>query len=256
MVLLNIFLISLITQLPVPNRIANHLEEQLNYSMEFLNLPAGTIDFNVTAVEHIDSTDVYHLIVTAKTNKIFSPLFKVQNKYESFFDTTSFLPLILKKDIEQKNIHQRLIINFDHKQQKASFSDSVSWSIPDSCYSFFSMLYFLRNQTYLKNDTIQFYLDSENLPSEGRAVFTEKKIISIPAGKFKAIEVHLQFEPLTSISRPWKTDLLTNRLANPNSKITIWFSDDKHRLPLIIKFEQKGFDVKLVLKQFKIMNTE
>jgi len=243
------------TQLNSQTKIPKYVGEQLHYRMEFLNLPAGSIDFNIVAVEQIDSSNAYHLIVNAQTNSLFSSLFRVKNKYESFFDSSTFLPLILSKDIKQKNINHQLTINFDQNKNIASIADSTYWSIPDLCYSFFSMLYFLRRQNFVEDDTIKFNLDSENLPSEGTATFANKKVISTPAGRFKAIEIKLSFKPLISVRRPWKTDLITNRMANPNSKMKIWLSDDEYRLPLIIQFNQKRSKVKLVLKQFKLAQT-
>ena len=249
---LSLILVCSATQLIAQNHIVNHLGEQLNYRMEFLGLPAGSISFDVVTTKNIDSISLYHLKVKAQTNKLFSPLFGIQNKYESYFDTSTFLPQILKKDVKQKNIVQHFSINFNQQQNKASINDSTSWNIPDSCYSFFSMLYFLRNQYFLIGDTIKFNLDSENLASTCKATLANSKIISTPAGKFKAIEVKLSFKPLTTSPRPWKTDLMTNRMANPNSKMSIWLSDDQSRLPLIIQFSQKRSKVKLVLKQFRL----
>jgi hypothetical protein len=67
-----------------------------------------------------------------------------------------------------------------------------------------------------------------------------------------ALKIGLSFEPLARDARPWKTDLLTNRLANPYAKISFWFSDDDLRLPLIIEFEQKHSKAKLILEEHSL----
>jgi len=229
----------------------SYLGEQLHYNLEYLNVSVGTMDFVIREIETVNSVDTYHLEVTANTNRLFSPLFRVNNQYESYFDTASFLPQLIKKRIKQKNIEHQFALYFDQKKHQAILADTLFWDIPESCFSFFSMLYFLRDQYYAPGDTIQFYMDSENLLSRGQATLSGEENLSLPMGKFKAIKINLEFKPLSEEQRPWKTDLLTNRLAKPNSAISLWLSDDKLRLPLIFQFIQKGFDVKMILNQFE-----
>lgn len=245
----NLMLLFLIFQ---TNRTANYVGEELSYRMSYMNLPAGTLNFDVLDIQTKDTLAVYRLLVAAKTNKIFSPLFGIQNHYESYLETRTFLPVILEKDIRQKNIQQRFTIHFNHSKHIASVGDSIFWSIPDSCHHFFSMLYFLRNQALKPGDSLVFNLDAENLPSRGKAIIGEKQELTVPAGKFQAIEMNIKFKRLSSKPRPWKTDLLTNRLANPDSEIKIWLSDDHYRLPLKVQFKQIDFDVKLVLKDYRL----
>jgi len=229
----------------------SYLGERLHYNLEYLNVSVGTMDFAIHEIESVNSVDAYHLEVTANTNRLFSPLFRVNNKYESYFDTASFLPHLLKKRIKQKNIEHQFTLYFDQKKHHAVLSDTLFWDIPDSCFSFFSMLYFLRSRCYSSGDTLQFYMDSENLMSRGQATLIGEENLSLPLGTFKAIKINLEFKPLSEKQRPWKTDLLTNRLAKPNSAISLWLSDDELRLPLIFQFQQKGFDVKMILNQFE-----
>ncbi len=229
-------------------RTASHFPgEELSYKIEFLNLRAGSMDFRIHDIERMDSTDVYHLSVRAETNSLFSPLFGIQNNYESYFDTSDFMPRLFKKNVRQKNIQQEATIWYDYGEKKAFMSDSIFWAIPTPCLNFFSMLYFLRNQRYDYGDTLWFHMDSENLPSLSSATIVDRKEISTPAGKFPAEGVQLIFTALGTSTRPWKTDLLTNRLANPGSIMTIWLSTDERRLPVRIEFMQKQFNVRLVL---------
>ncbi len=226
---------------------SNFIGEQLIFKMEYLNLSVATLNFQI-----INTTQkCYHLKVIAKSSRSMSLLFSLDNVYETFFDETTFLPSNSVKKIHQKNIQHELNIYFDQQQNKASVGDLVTWFIPADCYDYFSMLYFLRSRQLKPGDSISFHLDSEFLISKVDAkVLYDHDVIQIPAGKFQSIKLYMKFSAVTREPRPWKTDLLTNRLAAPGSEIIIWFSDDENRLPLKIAYYQSKIKTQLILDSF------
>ncbi len=225
----------------------NFTGEQLTFKMEYLNLSVATLNFQI-----VDSApNNYHLKVHARATRSASLLFKLDNVYETYFDKNNFLPFKIVKQIRQKNIQHELNIHFEHHKNKASLGDSISWSIPGDCYDYFSMLYFLRDQKLKSGDSISFHLDSEYLISKVKAtVLCDNEIVRVPAGKFQSIKLNLKFSAITNTPRPWRTDLLTNRLAAPGSKITIWFSNDENRLPLKIVYHQSRVKTQIVLDSY------
>ena len=225
----------------------NFLGEQLIFKLEYLNLSVATLNFQIIETNQKNC----YLKVHAKATRSASLLFSLDNVYETYFDNRTFLPNISVKKIHQKNIQHELNISFDHQQNKASLGDSISWEIPSDCFDYFSMLYFLRNQALKPGDSLSFHLDSEFLISNVEAnVLPDQEIIRVPAGKFQSIKLNLKFSAITHEPRPWKTDLLTNRLASPGSEITIWFSNDKNRLPLKIAYHQSKIKTQLELVSF------
>ncbi len=223
------------------------IAEQLIFKMEYLNLSVATLKFQT--IDTIQNN--YHIRVQTSATRTAHLLFKLDNVYEIYFNKSTFLPSKSVKRINQKNIKHELNIYFDHQQKKASLGDSISWSIPDDCFDYFSMLYFLRNQDLKPDDSIHFHLDSEYLISKVEAkVLSDQELIQVPAGKFQSIKLNLKFSAVTHEPRPWQTDLLTNRLASPGSEITIWFSDDENRLPLKIAYHQFKIKTQIVLVSF------
>lgn len=225
----------------------NFLNERLNYRLKYMNMKSGVMNFQILERTSIDSLEVYHLQVHAKTRGVFSSLFKVDNTYQSYFSTKTFLPRCVKKQIRQKNIENSIQILYNQDTHIASINDSTSWEIPQATYGFFSMFYLLRNHDFIQNDTLTFYLDSENQPSKVIAYLVKKEKISIKTGTYNALKLRLSFIPLSEKRRIWKTDLLTNRLAKPNSVMTMWISGDRAHIPLKVQFHQKPFDIKMVL---------
>jgi hypothetical protein len=209
-----------------------------------LNLSVATLKFQVSDA----APGQYHLKVQAKATRSASLMFKLDNVYETYFNQQNFLPNKVIKQISQKNIQHELNFAFDHRKRKASLGDSISWSIPADCFDYFSMLYFLRSQPLQPGDAYSFHLDSEYIISKVAVqVLPEQEVIKVPAGKFESIKLSIKFTRVSQQARPWRTDLPTNRLASPGAEITIWFSDDEHRLPLKIVYHQSKIKTQLVL---------
>jgi len=225
----------------------NILGEKLTFKMEYLSLSVAKLYFQVSDAD----PDQYYLKVRTRATRSASLMFKLDNTYETYFNQQNFLPSKVVKQIRQKNIQHELNIFFDHQKNQASLGDSISWSIPDDCYDYFSMLYFLRNQKLNPGDSIQFHLDSEYIVSKVEVkVLSDHESVKVPAGKFRAIKLKVNFTRISHQSRPWRTDLLTNRLASPGSEISIWFSADENRLPLKIAYHQSKIKTQIVLDSF------
>jgi len=239
------------------NNSINFYGERLNFKMEYLNMKVANLEFFITSANKNINIPQYQLSVKAQSTAFATKLFKIDNVYRTFFDAKYFLPRKSVKNINQKNIQHKLVIDFDHNIHQASINDSIFWTLPNPCYDYFSMLYFIRSASWNKGDTLNFFLDSEYLISQVEAVITsEYKTLKFPCGKFKTIKIQLRFQLLTKIERPWKTDIISNRLAKPGSKLNIWLSDDEYRLPLKISYFQSLAKTKLILNSFSRRNLD
>ncbi len=220
-------------------------------------MTVANLDFLIADTIKNFNIPQYKLSVKAQSIWFATKLFKIDNNYKTYFKTENFLPLKSIKNINQKNIQHELTINFDHQIHQASINDSIFWIIPNPCYDYFSMLYFIRSLPWNKDDTLSFFLDSEYLISKVEAVvMPENKILKVPCGKFKTIKIQMKFQLLTKKNRPWKTDIITNRLAKPGSKLNIWLSDDEFRLPLKISYFQSLANTKIILNSFSRRNLD
>jgi hypothetical protein len=225
--------------------------ERLHYQMEYLNLRVATLDFYVAPDNERNHPQFFHLNITAKSTGAATWLFSVNNRYEIDLEQQTLLPVKIHKTIRQKNVAYQRTITFDHLQRQAACDDSLNWPIPEPCYDYFSMLYFLRTQPLILDDTLRFYLDSEyRLSNVEVVVLKEPKPVSVPAGRFEAIALQLKFIPGIRTSRPWKTDLLTNRLTAPGSELLVYFSNDRYRYPLKIFYQQTSVQTQIILDSF------
>ncbi len=227
--------------------------EQLHFRIKYLGWNAGEMNL---WLEHdsLDGQPTYRVNVTARTNGLAGSLFRVANEYESYFDVNSFAPYIVNKKIAQKNVQHHRQICYDHLAGKA-MSDSVeTWNIPSDTYGFFSMLYLIRSLQHV--DSLKFHVEAEQKISIAHLQRCESEYIRFQDKKRMTDCYTLRYEPYAQMKRSWKTDLLTNRLTQPHSKMSIWITRDSHRIPLRIKFHQEPFDLLMTLRSYNIIENQ
>ncbi len=200
---------------------------------------------------HFLATDSSLLVITlrVKTRPLVNLLFHVNNTYTTLVDTTTWRPVKLYKTIDQKNIKQTLTIDYDDNRLMAKTSHGFQYAIPHGCMTIFSLLFRLLNQPLEPGRPIEAYLDTENLLWRATGRMDDIQYAGDPCFNIAARKVEFNLFPVSNQEpRPWKTDLLTNRLGKPGATITFIFGPEPGRIPLCIQFGTDGNLVKMILK--------
>jgi hypothetical protein len=209
------------------------------YTIYHHNLPTTRLTFTFGDTLAISETEFFALLVTAQNLNFSNLLFHVENKYRTLIGTGTFLPLQIEKEIDQKNIGERTVIRYDQTAHVAVKDTSFSWQIPAACHNYFSLLLFLRNQPLVSGDCYPLNLDVEFLIWQVTARVTGLEVIECQKQPQSAIRVDLSYQPITGQqSRPWKTDLLTNRIAQKGGGMTVWFAADLERKILRVNYDE------------------
>ena len=207
--------------------------EKLKFHLNYLRMNVATLEFQFE--KRTPEKKAVALTIEAQSSRAVNSLFYVNNCYELILNEANFLPRFVRKTINQKNVDYLRIQRFDHQQGKVAVDDTFQYDVPEPCYDYFSMLYFLRFGVADTSSMVNFYLDGEFVISHVKAVFSrDTREIEVSGGKFTATEVKLEFSSYRKEKRPWKTDLLTNRLTKSGSEVLIFLSADARRLPLKI----------------------
>lgn len=179
-------------------------------------------------------------------------IFPIDNRYQTWIDTTTFLPVRSDKQIEQKNIHQHLIIEYDHRRACATTGQGDSWSIIPGCQTLFSLLPHLRRLTIHPQDSLTVWLEIEShlWRLHGQASPVEESETGTQ------IRLLFDFEPAAPIRpRPWKTDLLHNRISRDDTRLIVWLETQGNRLPLRLLFSNDRFMVDMRLIERRMEST-
>ena len=221
--------------------------EQLKFHLYYLNLHVATLEFQFR--ESTEHPEQALLTVFAKATPTAKKFFPVDNRYALQFNKANFLPDFIKKQIDQKNVHYTRMQKFDHLHKFVTIDSTYRYEIPEKCFDYFSLLYFLRFGDV--HDSAEVFLDGEAIVSKVFVtVSPDTHVVSVPAGDFQAYQMRIHISKNDKKKRPWKTDLLTNRLTKPGSDITIFFSADSRRLPLKVIYRNSWTRTQLQLVDF------
>jgi hypothetical protein len=133
------------------------------YSISYLNIPNTKLTFLINEAFIRDNHKFLRIEITAKTYGVLSRFFWVNNQYAVLIEPESFLPISLFKQINQKNIQQNWMINYDNGRNLAWLDSTTSWVIPPACHNFFSLLFYLRTQPLKMGEKYLLNLDVEQL---------------------------------------------------------------------------------------------
>ncbi len=219
---------------------------KMYYNWNFVWLSAGEVVFSVR-----DNGTTYHISAHGQTYKSYEWFYRVRDKYDTYIDKETLLPLVSIRDIQEGGYRLYDRVEFDHKAGKAvslrgKTKESAKKTVYDidSCmHDLLSIVYFCRNIPFdqIPKDyeiPIKIFMDKEVWPLQVhyRGKEAAKKIKG--QGKFKAIH----FTP----------DVIEGGYYfGEGTNMHIWVSDDANRIPLMIESPVSVGSVKAVLKSYK-----
>jgi hypothetical protein len=192
------------------------------YNVVGLYVNAGDASFT-TSLEKLNNKPVYHVSGVGKSNSKYDWIFKVRDRYESYFDTATLQPYKFIRSIEEGGYKKYENVTFNQTANTAITTNGV-FKVPNCIQDVLSSIYYARNIDFNKynvGDKVPFdmFLDNEVFNLYLR--YLGKETIKTKYGKFRAIK----FRPL----------LVKGTLFEGGEKMTVWVSDDQNKIPLRIE---------------------
>jgi hypothetical protein len=194
----------------------------------------------------INKKPVYHVVGKGWTTGAIKWFFKVEDRYESYFDKQTGLPYKFIRDIDEGGHTKNLEIDFDQINNKAYIHDkkhdtNVIIDTKPNIQDMVSAYYYLRNK--IKVDSLtpgdeiitDMFFDKENYGFKLK--YLGKEVIRTNFGKVKT----LKFRPYVMAGRVFKEE----------ESLTLWVSNDKNRIPLRIKADLAIGSLRADLEAFK-----
>ncbi len=180
---------------------------------------AGEASFKTT-LEKFNGKMVYHCVGEGKTYSFFDNFFKVRDRYETYLDTTSMLPVKFIRNVDEGDHKFYNNVTFNHSAGTAISTNGV-YKIPGCVQDVISATYYARNINYNKykpGDKIPFDMFLDDEIYHLYLHYMGKETIKTKYGKFRAIK----FKPL----------LVKGTIFEGGEKMNIWVSDDPNHIIL------------------------
>lgn len=207
------------------------------YSVAGIYVNAGTATFTAS-LEKLNNKPVYHVTGEGKTNSNYDWIFKVRDKYESYFDTANLQPLKFVRNVNEGSYKTYQTVTFNQQTNTAITNDGV-FKVPNCIQDVLSAVYYARNidfSKYKPDDRIPFNMFLDNQVQNLYIRYLGKEVVKTRYGKFNAIK----FKPL----------LVKGTMFTGGEKMTVWVSDDGNHIPLRIESPIVVGSVKVDMLQY------
>ncbi|PZP49156.1 MAG: DUF3108 domain-containing protein [Pseudopedobacter saltans] len=213
------------------------------YSVMGLYVNAGTANFKTTE-ETLNGANVYHTVGTGWTNSKYDWIFKVRDRYESYYDRSTMLPIKFIRNVNEGKYQRSQTAVFDHTNGNVLTQANKNITVPKCSFDIISALFNIRSVDFDKlavNSKVVFdmYLDDEVYHMYLK--YLGKETVETKLGTFKAIKV----KPL----------LIKGNAFKGGEKMTAWISDDPNHIPVRIESDLSVGSIKVDLMQYSNLKT-
>jgi len=213
--------------------------EYASYKVSFGPIWVGYADLEITEITPINHKPSFHIIGKGKTAPFFDWFFKVRDVYETFIDTTTLLPLVFKRAVNEGGHLINQHYKFNHKDSNVVTQDSTL-VIPTNAQDMLSALFYAR--TFKKDSIIDgdsfyvpIFMDDENYYLEIKYLVNET--LDTKWGKLDC----MVFQP----------KMQEGRIFEDGEEMKIWISDDDNHLLLRVETKIWTGTIKAVLVDYK-----
>jgi hypothetical protein len=198
----------------------------------------GTTEIAPEPVE-ISGKSTYHIIVNGSSANIFNVFFKVRDKFETFMDEEALIPYKFIRYTREGGYKKDDTIFFDHQSKTATSARKVK-EITPGVHDIVSAFYHVRTwdfDTAEVNDSysLDFFLDDSLY--HGEIIFLGREKLNTDFGKIRC----LKFKPRVATGEVF---------ADPYP-MEMWVSDDRNKIPLLMKSAVFVGSVKIELIEYR-----
>lgn len=219
--------------------------EYLKYDVSYGFISGGQAEMTV-AVEQLGYDWYYHTKAIATTEGITAKMFTVWDRYESYIDIVTGLPIMAIRDIREENYRKYNEAVFNRNDNIVMSLASGQRKVPPGTQDILSAFYYARryifNKELVKGEVINLttFFDDEIFIIKIK--FTKKEIYKTEFGKFEC----LRFAPVIEPGGPFEKE----------NDMQVWFTNDGNFIPVRIKLSLPVGSVKCDLTGYKNLKNE
>ncbi|MBI1797509.1 MAG: DUF3108 domain-containing protein [Candidatus Eisenbacteria bacterium] len=222
--------------LPAPRR-PIRAGESFKFAVRYGIVTAGDAYLEVPEVRDWHGHPTFLLVARTESNKFFSAFYKVRNRIESYWDTTSHFSRHFAENRREGGYHSQNEIAFDYDKGEAVYQDGQTFPIPPGCQDALSSFYFARTQPLPLGGSMVFdyHASRKSQPLEVKVLGRQR--VETPAGTFDCVVI----EPILKAGGIFKN----------SGRLVIWLTDDDRRIPVMMKSKVTIGSISCVLTQIR-----
>lgn len=216
--------------------------EYLKYRIHYGFINAGIAELKVEKKMKKQNRPVYHMVGTGRTVGMAEWFFKTRDRYETYVDADSIVPLEFIRDVNEGGFKINRHVIFDHKKNKAIDlkAQKKSFDIYENAQDLLSTFYYARclDITNIKvgdQIPVSMFLDHEMFGFSFKYLGMET--LKTEFGKIKC----RKFVPLVQ----------EGRVFSEQEGMTLWVTNDANRIPIRLETELAVGSIDIDLVEYK-----
>lgn len=224
--------------------------EVMQYKVHYglINAAEATIEL-ADDLHRINERPCYKATVTGRTTGSFDFFLRIRDTWRSYIDTTSILPQKFFRNIEENNYRKKETVDFDHFKDVAEVErhgrnkDEVkrgTYKVPDNVQDLVSGFYYLRTINFDQRRIgevikVQGFFDEEVFSMD--VTYKGRETVETKAGTIRAIRL--------------VPKMPSNKLFKGENAISVYLSDDRNKIPVLIQAEMFVGAVKVDMYKYQ-----
>lgn len=216
---------SSVVSYPTVTNFAFQAGEKLRYRVTYGVMDAGEAVLEVKKTTKTNnSRDMLHVVATGKTLGGFNTFYKVDDVYESYIDKKGVFPWQFSRRVDEGGYKINQDYTFKHDKLKVNNGEGKEFTTPMGVQDMISSFYYARTLDFdkmKKGDVTEFkcFMDDELWTLKIKYVGDE--VIHIRKGKYNC----KKFVPVVQTGRYFKSE----------NDVNFWVTNDKNRIPILVK---------------------
>lgn len=217
--------------------IAFGLGEKLEFDIGYGFINAGHATLEVSELIEYNNRPCFVIVSTANSNRFFSSFYRVEDRVESVVDALGVFTWRFEKKLREGKYRAEKSYTFDQINHNV-FYEKDTVEVAGFVQDALSTLYYARTQELNVGESIFIdnFTDGKHYPLEVKVL--RKETVKVKAGKFDCVVV----EPL----------LLTAGVFRHEGRLKVWLTDDRLKLPVLMKSRVLVGSITAELKSFQL----
>jgi len=212
--------------------------ERLVFSIDFGPINAGEASLEVKGLIGSEGALCYEIESRARSNRFFSTFYKVRDKVISHIDVHGLFSRFFAKRLREGTFKRNIEYTFDQTAGKVHYADGAEFDIIPGSHDVLSAFYFVRTLELEPGIDHWITTHSSHRNYELRVIVHRRERIEVSAGTFDCLVV----EPVIEGEGLFKQE----------GALTIWLTDDAHRLPVLMRTQVKVGSIDATLKEYQL----
>ena len=210
--------------------------EKMVFSIGYGVVDAGEATVEIVGLTEYQGKTCYQIQSKANSNRFFSSIYRVRDKIISYMDVETLYSRSFYKRLREGDYKTSVEVSFDHEQDMARYANGKNYPAKFGVQDVLSAGYYVRTLDIENESVFDIPAHSSRKTYDLKVYVRGKEEITVAAGTFNCFVV----EPI----------MQGEGLFKHEGKLTIYLSDDKYRLPVMVKTKVPVGSITIELKEF------